>query len=466
MSDPSSNLQPTGGDVPIGTGSTGAPNELKRALGFWALVAFGVGDILGAGVYALVGRIAGMVGFAAWTSYIVAALLAALTGLTYAELTSRFPKAGGAAHYTHEVFNNRFLTFLVIFFVALSGLFSFATSSHTFAKYSMAFTEEAPPLLQNVLLPLAYILVVGFVTARGIMLSSLTNVVCSIIEVTALAIIIVIGLRYLGSVNYLEFAPIPEDQNFGTAGVVMAGAALAFFAFIGFEDMANLAEETKDPQRTLPWAICVAIVATTIIYLLISIAAVSVIHPVELARSDTPLVDVVVKGAPNFPAEIYTVLPAFAVFNTGLLNLLMASRLLYGMARGPKGQLPKALAYVHPKWQTPVIALAVSALVVFIMVLFTTDVAVLAGGTTTFLLIVFAVLHLALFRAKIRKLGSKPYFTVPAFVPLAGMVFCILLLASRDLEHYKLGAILTLGATVLFTINWFFLGRKTVEAVE
>lgn len=452
----------TGVDTTLGE----PPGELKRALGLWALVAFGVGDILGAGVYALVGKIAGLVGYAAWSSYVVAAILAALTGLTYAELTSRFPKAGGAAHFTHEIFKNRFVTFLVIFFVALSGLFSFATSSHTFAKYSMAFASDAHPFLQNVLLPLGYIVVVGFVTARGVMLSSFTNMVCSIIEVSALAIIIVIGLQYIGDVDYTEFAAVPEGQNFGTSGIVMAGAALAFFAFIGFEDMANLAEEAHDPQRSLPIAICLAIVITTVIYLLISIVAVSVIPPSALKDTPTPLLDVVVAGAPNFPAQIYSIVPAFAVFNTGLLNLMMASRLLYGMARGPKGQLPQALAWVHPKWQTPVVALVVAAIIVVIMVLSTSNVAVLAGACTTFLLMVFALLHAGLIRAKLKDLGSTPKFRIPIFLPALGIIICLSLLASRELNTYKVGAALTVAAVILFVINWFFLGRKIVDAVE
>lgn len=448
-----------------GTGDEDKP-QLKRALGLWALVAFGVGDILGAGVYALVGKIAGLVGYAAWSSYVVAAILAGLTGLTYAELTSRFPKAGGAAHFTQEIFRNRFVTFLVIFFVALSGLFSFATSSHTFAKYSMAFAADAHPLLQNVLLPLGYIIIVGFVTARGIMLSSLTNIVCSVIEVSALAIIIVIGLQYLGDVDYTKLAAVPEGQNFGKAGLVMSGAAIAFFAFIGFEDMANLAEEAHDPQRELPLAICIAIVITTVVYLLISLVAVSVVPPGQLAASGTPLVDVVRRGAPNFPAWVFSVVPAFAVFNTGLLNLLMASRLLYGMARGPQGQLPAALAWVHPKWQTPVVALVVAGLIVVAMVLSTTDVGVLAGGTTTFLLIVFALLHAGLVRAKLKAIGGTPRFSIPIVVPAVGVVICLLLLGSRDIADYKMGAALTVAATLLFAINWFVLGRKTVEAVE
>ena len=246
----------------------------------------------------------------------------------------------------------------------------------------------------------------------------------------------------------------------------MAGAALAFFAFIGFEDMANLAEEAKDPQRQLPIAICVAIVITTIIYMLIAIVAVSVVSPMVLGASQTPLVDVVQQGAPGFPVQIYSIVPAFAVFNTGLLNLLMASRLLYGMARGPKGQLPQALAWVHPRWKTPVVALVVAALIVMIMVMSTSNVGTLAGGSTTFLLLVFALLHIGLIRAKLKGIGEKPKFTIPLPVPAIGVVICLLLLASRDLSHYRVAAGLAVAAMVLFAINWFFLGRKSLEIVE
>jgi len=453
-------------ELPIGTGSTGAPNELKRALGLWALVAFGVGDILGSGVYALVGKISGMVGTAAWISYVVAAVLAGLTGFTYAELTSRFPRAGGAAHFTHEIFKNRFLTFLVIFFVALSGLFSFATASHTFSTYALAFTEGVSPAVKTVIMPLLFVIVVGYITARGIMLSSITNIVCSVIEVSALAIIIVIGLSHFGSVDYTTFAAVPEGQNFGTTGLVMSGAAMAFFAFIGFEDMVNLAEEAKDPQRALPIAICLAIVITTVIYLLIVIAAVSVVPLDVLKNSKAALIDVVRLGAPNFPVQIYTIVPAFAVFNTGLLNLLMASRLFYGMARGPKGQLPHVLSYVHPRWQTPVIALIFAAFIVAAMVLSTTDVATLAGGTTTFLLIVFTILHGGLIKAKFQHEGDQPRFKIPMIIPFAGVALSLALLASRDLASYKVAGMLTAGAVVLFLVNRFLLGRTTVEAVE
>lgn len=452
--------------IPGNTENGPPPTELKRALGLWALVAFGVGDILGAGVYALVGKIAGLVGYGAWMSYLIAAVLAGLSGLTYAELTSRFPRAGGAAHFIHEVFRNRFVTFLVIFFVALSGLFSFATSSHTFAKYSMAFAENADPIFQNILLPLAYVALVGYITARGIMLSSISNIICCVIEISALAFIIVVGLSFLGGVDYTQIAEPLEGQNFGKAGVVLAGAALAFFAFIGFEDMANLAEEARDPQRQLPIAICLAIVITTVIYILIAFVAVSVIPPVQLAATDTPLLDVVATAAPWFPPEVYSIVPAFAVFNTGLLNLLMASRLFYGMASGPNGQLPKVLAYVHPRWKTPVVALVFAAAIVVVMVLSTTDVSTLAGGTVTFLLLVFAILHLSLIRAKIKSIGHTPKFRTPIIFPVLGIFICLLLLFSRDLEEYRVALMLTLAATVLFAVNWFFLGRKTVEPVD
>ena len=440
--------------------------ELSRSVGLFALVAFGVGDILGSGVYALVGEVAGKVGTAAWMSYAVAAVLAALTGLTYAELSSRFPKAGGAAHYTQEIFNNKFLTFLVIFFVAISGLFSFATASHTFANYAMAYQPHAPVYLKDYLLPLVYIIVVAVISARGILLSSVANLVCTVVEFSALIFIILVGIKFLGGVDYTQFEAIPSGQHFGTSGLVLSGAALAFFAFIGFEDMASLAEEAIDARRTVPRAMCLSILITTTIYLLIVLVAVSVLPIGTLRDSDVPLFDVVRQAAPWFPVQVYSIVPAFAVFNTGLLCVIMASRMIYGMARGPKGQLPAALAYVHPKYRTPVLALGVCVIIVLLMAFSTSDVGTLADGATTFILFVFVMLHIALLRAKHKNLGEEPLFRVPLILPALGSVVSLTILLSRDPKTYVVAAGLTVAAVALFAVNRFILGRTTVEAVD
>ena len=444
----------------------GAPQpELKRVLGLWALVAFGVGDILGAGVYALIGKVAGQAGSAAWMSYLVAGVLALLTGFTYAELGSRFPKAGGAAHYVQEIYRNRFATFLIIFFVVLSGLFAIATSSHTFAQYALHFMDD-PGILQSTVLPIAFLCVVGFVAARGVELSSIANIVCFCVELTALLIIIGLGIRFIGGVDYFEFPTPAEGADLGKTTLVLGGAITAFFAFIGFEDMANLAEETKDASRTLPLAIMIAIGITTSLYLLIALIAVSVVPFEELKASSAPLILVLQRAAPWFPAQVYSIMPAFAVFNTGLVVIIMASRLLYGMSRGAGAQLPRALSYVHPRWRTPVLALLAAGGVVLLMILSTSKIEVLADGTTIFILIVFAMLHVALIIAKRNNLGGPPRFSVPVIAPALGTVLSLALLGSQSFKDFKMFFYLAIGGVVLFGVNWFFLGRRTVEAVD
>lgn len=446
------------------------PPKLQRVLGLWAVIAFGVGDILGAGVYGLVGKISGLVGYAAWMSYVAAAMAAALTGLTYAEFTSRYPRAGGAAFFTRAAFGVPLLTFLVIFFVVLSGLFSVATASRVFANYAAPLLPQAGVWAADHLLPLGFVVIVAMVTARGILFSSAANVICSVIEVGALLLIIGVGLRYLGSVNYLAFAPAaPAGEAAPMAGfAVLGGASLAFFAFIGFEDMANLSEEVKNPERNVPLAICGAVAITSLIYCLISLVAVSVVPPAVLAATRTPLIDVVKTASPSFPIGVYSVVPAFAVFNTGLLNLLMASRLLYGMSRGPEGQLPRVFSRLHPVWRTPVISLALSALVVMVMILASRDVSRLAAGTTTFLLVVFALLHIGLIRLKLagNSAAARPRFSIPIVFPALGLVICLALLAGRDAGDYAVAGGLTAAAVLLFLVNRKVLGRTQVDVVE
>ncbi|MFH0792975.1 MAG: APC family permease [bacterium] len=443
------------------------PVALNRTLGLLAITAFGVGDILGAGVYGLVGKIAGLVGNAAWLSYLAAGVTAALTGLTYAELSSRYPRAGGAAHFCDTAFRLPLLTFLVIIFVALSGLFSMATTSRVFANYAMAHFQDAPPYLRDYVLPIVFLLFIAFIAGRGIKTSSVANAVCTVIEVSALLVIIAVGLPFLGGVNYLEFAAVSNAAAVPPhVALVFSGATIAFFAFIGFEDMANLSEEVKDPERNVPRAICLAVLITGVIYGLIALVAVSVLPPATLAATKTPLLDVVGRAAPKFPRAIYSVVPAFAVFNTALFNLVMASRLFYGMSRGPKGLLPAPLAWLHPRWRTPVVSVGLGTAVALTLVLVTKDLAKLAAGTTTYLLTVFFLLHVGLIKLKFFAAEAPPRFRIPIAVPFLGLVACAVLLWKQEPAALIVAGWTALAAVVLFSINWFFFGRRSVEAVD
>ena len=443
------------------------PGNLRRVLGLAAITAFGVGDILGAGVYGLVGKIAGIVGSAAWMSYVLAGVTAALTGLTYAELASRHPRAGGAAHFCERAFRNSLLTFLVIFFVASSGLFSMATASRVFADYALAHAPGLHPLVREYVVPIAFVGLIAGVAVIGIALSSAANTVCTVIEVSGLLAVIAVGIPFLGSISYLRFPEaVVEGRTLSAYPVaVLTGAAIAFYAFIGFEDMVNLSEEVIHPERNVPIGICLAILVTTLIYCAIALVSVSVVAPAAMSASRSPVLDVVRSAAPGFPVWIYSIIPGFAVFNTALLNLIMASRLLYGMAKQESRLVPAVLGYVHPRWRTPVVGVALSALVTAGLLVSFRDVRTLASGTSTFLLVVFFLLHIALLRLK-RRGGSAPTFSIPWMVPVAGAFTAVLLLVRQDAAAVRAAGILALAALVLFAVNRLVRGKITVQSVD
>jgi len=432
-------------------GSESSP-QLKRALGLFALSVFGIGDILGAGIYGLVGKMAGYTGNAIWASCLLAGLAAALTGLVYAELSSRFPRAGGAAHFCRVIFNTPLLTFLVTVAIALSGIFSAAASARIIANYAVALFPAPSETLALYVLPALFILLLAFIALRGIVFSSSANMLCTFIEFSGLAIIIVLGIRFLGSVNYLQAASVQQPQT-PVPLLVISGASLVFYAFIGFEDLANLSEEARNPQRTIPLAICIAIAVTTTIYCLIGMIAVSVVPAKQLHDSASPLLDVVRTAAPRFPIWFYTVIPAFAAFNTALMNLIMTSRLLYGMAGGARPVMPRALAAIHPRWQTPANSIIAVAILMMLIILAFRDIKTLASGTSIFLLSVFLLLQVALLKLKRDPHAPPAPFPIPTWIPCLGIAVCASLLLRQESAAIHAALILGAAAIVLYILR-------------
>ncbi len=442
-----------GDSTPLNTTGLKEENtpELRRALGLAAITIFGVGDILGAGVYGLMGRIAGLTGTAAWISCVLAGITAAFTGLTYAELTARFPRAGGAAHFCHVVHRIPLITFLVTFCVGLSGVFSTATGARIIGNYALALFPGTPPAFKEYLMPILFVLLLGFIAARGIVFSSAANTVCTMIEGTGLCIIILVGLPFLGTADYLDYASaLPEHAPTPAVLLALSGASLVFYAFIGFEDLANLSEEVRHPERNIPLAICFAITITTVIYCIIALVAVSVIPPRALAASSSPLLDVVRQAAPGFPLWVFSIIPAVAAFNTALMNLLMTSRLLYGMSRQQIPLLPPALAYIHPVWRTPIVSVLVSTGVIIVLIVSFRDIKTLASGASTFLLTVFILLHFALIRVKRNPSFPPAPFAIPGLVPLLGVATCFGLLFRQDITALKTASLLACLAIGVF----------------
>ncbi len=342
----------------------GSQPDLKRVMGPKLLLLFIVGDILGAGVYAVTGKIAGQVGGITWLPFLVAFAVATLTAFSYIELVTKYPQAAGAALYTHKAFGVHFVTFLVAFAVVSSGITSASTSSSLLAENLLIGLDELLPGIPtgstaSLVVALLFMLLLAAINLRGVGESVKFNVVLTIIEMTALAIVIGIGFVALGSegggsLDQVTVFENPDDKGLFVA--VTIATAIAFFSMVGFEDSVNMVEEVKEPERIFPRMMLTGLGIAVLIYMLVAVSVVAVIPPGDIANPQNPeagiLLDVVRVGAPDLPIDkVFPFLTVFAVANTALINMLMASRLIYGMAT--QDVLPRSLGRVLP---TPPVA--------------------------------------------------------------------------------------------------------------
>jgi basic amino acid/polyamine antiporter, APA family len=413
---------------------------------------YGLGGMLGAGIYGLVGKAAGQLGNAVWLAFMVSMVAALLTGLSYASIGSRYPRAAGAAYVTQRAYRRPALTYVVGLAVMCSGLTSVATQSRVVAE-----NLRSLPLFQDTpvtVLAIAFLLLMAGIVFRGIRESMWLNVFCTTVETLGLLLVIAVGVRYWGSVDLLETPPAPEGGDGGIGMVLlMQGAVLTFFSFIGFEDTLNIAEEVKNPRRTLPLGIIMAMASATVIYMAIAITAVSVLPWQELAAAAGPLTAVMERAAPWFPQIAFLGITIFAVTNTALLNYVTASRLAYGMAR--QGFLPRLLARVHPERRTPHIAVLI-LLVIVVLLSLLGDITELASATVLLLLLVFTVVNGALVFLKMRPGEPRGGFEVPMIVPALGAVVCLALLVNRvtsgDWKAPAIAGAMILGILALYAV--------------
>lgn len=439
---------------------------LARSIGLFALVVYGIGDMVGSGIYGTIGKAAGLLGNAVWLSFAASMIAALLTGLSYASLASRYPRAAGAAYVTQRAYGWKFFSYVVGLAVVCSGLTSMATGSRVFAENLQPLLAEplaavggAPPLW---VIFLAFLAVLTLVNLRGIRECVWVNMVCTAIEVGGLLFIIAVSLPYFGTVDYLE---TPPDTGGLTAPLILSGAVLTFYAFVGFEDLLNLAEEVKNPRRTMPWGIILAVACTAIIYVLVSLAAVSVVPFALLAdpKNGAPMAQITKTAAPWMPYHVFTGITLFAVANTALLNFIMGSRLVYGMAR--QGLLPRALGAVHATRHTPHRAILLLAAVVALLT-FSGDITELASATSLLLLLVFASMNASLIVLKLRRGEPAGGFEVPVIVPALGCVVCTVLIGSRLADSGAGGrASLIAGVVVAGIAALYFLMRPKEAAV-
>ena len=442
--------------------------ELKRAIGPKLLLLFIIGDILGTGIYALTGQVAAEVGGAAWLPFLFAFAVATITAFSYLELVTKYPQAAGAALYVHKAFGIHFFTFIVCFVVMSSGITSASAASRAFASnFAAGFGLE----IGNVgimLIALAFILLVMAVNFRGVSESVKLNVVLTSIELSGLLLVILISFWAIAGGN-ADFSRVvafetPEDKNVLLA--VTTATSLAFFAMVGFEDSVNMAEETKDPSKIFPKIMLTGLGITAVVYVLVSICAVAIVPVGELASNDTPLVTVVQTAAPGFPiSDLIPFISMFAVANSALINMMMASRLLYGMSR--QQVLPPFLSKVHPVRQTPWAAILFTTAIALGLIAYVSldpegSVVALLGGTTSLLLLtVFTVVNITVLVLRKDKVDHK-HFNAGRILPVIGAVACAYLVlpftSGRAIEQYEIAGVL-LGIGVLLWVVTFFANR-------
>lgn len=473
------------GTAAQGTAADGQKTELKRAIGPKLLLLFIVGDILGTGVYALTGQVAGEVGGAAWAPFLIAFLVATVTAFSYLELVTRYPQAAGAALYTHKAFGIHIVTFLIAFAVMCSGITSASTASYAFADFfNGAFGLELPKGHWTLMtVALLFMVLVAGVNFRGVSESVKANVVLTIIELSGLLMVIFVGMYAItqGRADFSRVVVFDSPSDKGVFLAISTATALAFFAMVGFEDSVNMAEETENPRRDFPKMMLTGLAITGVIYVLVSITAVALVPVGDLVdpNKDSALIQVVAAGAPGLPFDqIFPFIGMFAVANSALINMLMASRLIYGMAKA--GVLPKQLGRVHRKRQTPWVAIIFTTVISLGLIIYvvranaTTSGAAnitLLGGTTSLLLLcVFTVVNVALIVIRRKHPSDGKHFKAPYIMPFFGVVLCAFLTGpwarnETQQKQYVVAGGLMLVGLVLWVIT-YFATRKSGREVD
>ncbi len=449
-------------DISTTPDQDGEKTELKRVMGPGLLLLFVVGDVLGTGIYALTGEVAAKVGGIVWLPFLVAFVLATVTACSYLELVTKYPKAAGAALYTQKAFGVHFLTFLVAFAVMSSGITSASTASQAFAEnFGKSFGLGDGAFLITAI-SIGFMVLLGLINLRGVGESVKANVVLTCIELTGLLIIIMIGAAALMG-GQGDFGRAFDFSSAGEQGLfwpVIAATTLAFFAMVGFEDSVNMAEEAKNPSRIFPKVLLGGLLITGVIYLLVSITAIALVDAKALGEGATPLLKVVEAGAPWFPLSVFGIITMCAVANSALINMLMASRLLYGMAQ--EKVLPSILGKVLPKRRTPYTAIVFTTGLAIALITFVGAVPDLGGTTALLLLAVFTLVNIAVLVLRSDTVDHD-HFTSPLGLPYIGAISCAFFVGpwtGRDSVQYLIAAVLIGLGVVLWGATVFYMKSK------
>ena len=386
-----------------------------------AMLFYGLGTIIGAGIYVLIGEVIGLSGSWAPFTFLIAAVVAAFTGISYAELVSRHPRCAGEAEYVFQAFGSRRFSRLIGVMVVFTGLVSAATLARGFSGYAQVFLSLPTWSLQ-----LALLVVLSTLASLGASVSVRTAVTITVIEV--LGLLLISGIL-IGPATDAELVnKWIESLESPPWAAIAAAAFLAFYAFIGFEDMVSMAEEVKDVRTSLPKAIILALVISTLIYLSVAALLIIVMPNQEWANSSSPLATALEGRSTWLTPQVMALISLIAIINGVMVQLLMASRVIYGLSR----DVPALgwIATLHPKWQTPVRSTILVACVVFAFSVLL-NLKFLASITSFLILIVFIFVNLSLIRLK--KRGKHDGFEAHPIIPWLGVISSALLILSQVL---------------------------------
>lgn len=467
-------------DAQTADSSAGGPSRtttddspLKRSITGRLLFFYVLGDVLGSGIYVLIGQVAGAVGGAFWAAFGVGVTVAAFTGLAYAELATKYPRAAGASLYVHQAFGSRALTFLTTV-LYLSATFAAAGSlAAGFSQY-VAQVWDLPP---EMLVMIGFIVILAVLNFIGITESVVANMMMTFVEVAGLVIVMAIGIIYIAQ-GKADFTTLTEFSGGDNAlFAIVAGVALAFFAMTGFENAANVAEEAIDPHKSFPRALIGGMAAAGVIYVLVSMAAALTVPLDKLGGSDAPLLEVVRAGilpiSVSVMVLVFAVIAMIAITNTTLVQVVTQSRILYGMAR--EGVVPSIFGKVHSSRRSPWAALLFSAAVVIgllvaadLLQLVGIDVDIvtrLAAVTVVLLFVVYAGVIIACFKLRGRD-ETEQTFRAPTVLLALGLIGNVVLLwyviYTDPASLWWCAALVGLGF-VLFVLQHLF-GRRTRPA--
>ena len=434
-----------------------ADTKLARRITGPLLFVFILGDVLGAGIYALMGALSAEVGGALWLPMLMALLLALLTAGSYAELVTKYPKAGGAAVFARRAFRSPIVSFLIGFCMLAAGVVSAAGLALAFSGTYLTTFIDVPQIPAA----MVFLALVACLNARGISESMKSNFVMTVIELSGLVIIIVAVAVMVGGGGG-ELGRVTEfPANTSPVMATLAAAIIAYYSFVGFETSANIVEEIKEPSKVYPRALFASLITAGVVYVLVGLASSIALPASELEKSTGPLLAVFSATGVGIPPWVFALIALVAVANGALLTMIMASRLTFGLAE--EGLLPPVLGRVLPKRRTPWVAIVVTTIVAMLLTL-VGDLATLAETVVLLLLFVFLSTNVAVLVLRCDTVEHK-HFRVWSFVPVLGALSCILLMTQQSWQVWVFGAILLAVGLVLYLVSRRF-SRTPAERIE